>query len=238
VGVISSSPLDGNVINKTTMRFDRRKIYPENNPSSKLEVLKTIMPERIGGVVKSRGTANVSLNRAVGRVAHPFIWKIEAQRMNHGGTGFSKVPFFGWDHLSGITFPDRVKLVTAHNFPEGGSDDVAPFNATVELVPEGLLVTATAAASFGIRMIFPVQVADRIVAVAEKITGTFVNWEGGFDGVTNSVKPGSADGVGQAITSIEPNDVEGVVNYEFRGITNVTIGDQMLIRWVGLARQY
>jgi hypothetical protein len=226
------------------MRFDKRKTYPENNPASKLEVLKVIMPERIGGVVKSRGAANVSLNRAVGRVGHPFIWKIEAQRMNHGGTGFSKVPFFGWDHLSGITLPDRVKLITAHNFPEEGSDAVAPFNATVALVPEGLLVTATAAASFGIRMIFPVSVTDRIVAVAKKVDHTdgspsiFANWEGGFDGVTNSLKPGSADGVGQAITSIEPNDVEGVVNYELRGITNVAIGDQMLVRWIGLARQF
>ena len=217
------------------MRFDKRKIYPENNTASKLEVLKVIMPEKVGGVIKSRGAANVSLNRAVGRVGYPFIHKIEAQRMNHGGTS----SFFGWDHLSGITLPDRTRLMNSFNFPEAGIPaEVTYLNATGVLTPEGLLVTADAIGNFGVIVIQPCFKTDRIVAVAEKVSGTFVNWEGGFDGLTNAVKPGSADGVAQAITSIKPNDFEPVITYELRGVTNVSAGDQMLVRWIGLARQY
>jgi len=217
------------------MRFDRRKTYPESNVASKVEVLKTIVPEKIGGVIKSRGRANVALNRAVGRIGHPFIHQLESQRMNEGGTS----PFFGSQRINGhpgINLPDKAELITSINFPESGiAAEVVFLNSTGELVPEGLLVTATAVGNFGIDIIYPVPLTARITGVVKKVKGTFVNWEGRFDGFVSHLKPGTAKVNGwQSVLSIEPNSDEPLITYQIQGVTNVTAGDQFLVSWLGL----
>lgn len=84
------------------MRFDRRRTYPlfDKNDTSNTGILtnviaeETIVPVRVGGVIKSNRTlksGGLPVNRSVSILTHPYLYKIAAGKMNKGGTS----RFFG-----------------------------------------------------------------------------------------------------------------------------------------------
>lgn len=77
------------------MRFDRRKTYPLNEKDGSLGqrltdwfASKAIVPTRVGGVIKQLGEPRFlePLNRAVVKLKHPYLWKIQSGKMTSGGT--------------------------------------------------------------------------------------------------------------------------------------------------------
>lgn len=87
------------------MRFDRRKTYPLNKKDGSLGqrvtdwfAAKAIVPRRVGGVIKQPGVRRFlePMNRAVGILKHPYLWKIHAGKMTSGGGGpnFGSRPLF------------------------------------------------------------------------------------------------------------------------------------------------
>ena len=78
------------------MRFDRRKTYPGlgqidayDSDTDRL-VRTTIIPHRVGGVIKSPGRQTFPIN-VMQRFMGSRRWKFAAGRMTHGGAS----PFFG-----------------------------------------------------------------------------------------------------------------------------------------------
>lgn len=207
-------------------RFDKRKTYPESSVDSKMEVLKVITPERVGGVIKSRGLANVAMNRAVGRIGYPHNWRIASQRLNIQGTSEQ----FGHDWVQGVTLQDNDYVVFRHNF----SLDLGnppPINSTAVYLPGiGTKITATAATNFGFQFgILALPHNVRMFFIATKVKGTFANWEGVDPAGVVHMRPGSAfDGKKTAIHSIGHLDA-GTGTYGLTGVTNVSIGDEFII---------
>ncbi len=75
------------------MRFDRRQNYPLQDPNdisitgifTDIIAGATIVPQKVGGVIKARGQNLIPMNRNVGTLTHPYLYKIPWGKFTRGG---------------------------------------------------------------------------------------------------------------------------------------------------------
>ena len=76
-------------------RFDRRQSRPPGRQFQLALFRRTIIPNRVGGVIKAfnpklPGEKNLPLNLAVGQIGHPFNWYYPHCYFNRGGINTSQ----------------------------------------------------------------------------------------------------------------------------------------------------
>ncbi len=224
------------VLNNSIMRLDRRKAFPIPSADKQAEVIKAMIPERVNGIIKSRGLANVNMRRAVGRVGYPYTWMFSARRMNFGGTSKQ----FGSQYVSGITLDDNQRVILKYNFDIELLFTLQTINGAQSFV-KGIGHNVEASVSgipFGI--VFQINNLPKnvkIVASVTKVNGTFETWGSSSPSGNLEVIPRKAKvGIRTSVITIEP--VEGVDgNYGILGDTNVTGGDNLIIHWIAIIQK-